>query len=67
VVRDAGEGRILVGCLDAVAAFCQVLTRPDCPDFWNGRMSIRWWSTMRAGTTPPGRSAEGDASDAGAG
>ena len=29
-----GEGRILVGCLDAVAAFCQVLTRPDCPDFW---------------------------------
>lgn len=29
-----GEARILVGCLDAMAAFCQLLEKPDCPDFW---------------------------------
>lgn len=29
-----GEARILVGCLEAVAAVCHALSRPECPDFW---------------------------------
>jgi hypothetical protein len=29
-----GEAQILVGCLDAMAGCCQLLMKPDCPDFW---------------------------------